>query len=88
MRLLATTPVTGKENLVDGVNLVRIGDAVQVRDGSDWEDGTIMESLPGAAMVERKDGGVTSTQRYELKDIRYPNGEGPWQSGLMLRARP
>ncbi len=79
VKLLAATPVTGKENVVDGVNLVRIGDAVQVRKGSDWEDGVIVESLPGAAMVECKNGSIVSTDRYELKDVRYPNGEGPWQ---------
>ncbi len=78
-RLLAETPITGQETMVDGVNPIRVGDQVEVRSGSSWVDGVIKESRPGAALVEYKWGSSTSKKEFQLKDIRYPNGEGHWR---------
>ena len=80
-RIIAETPVTGKETMIDGVNPIRVGDNVQVRSGSNWYDGVIRESRPGKAVIEYRTSktGSPYKKEFELKDVRYPNGEGPWQ---------
>ena len=74
-RLLRETPITGKETMIDGVNPIRVGDKVQVKSWSSWVDGEIVESRPGAAMVQYG----SKKEEFKLEDIRYPNGEGHWR---------
>lgn len=81
-RVLADTPITGQETMIDGANPIRVGDLVQIKSGSRWYDGKIKESRPGGALVEYKYSESSSTTQnkfFELKEIRYPNGEGHWR---------
>ena len=90
-RILAKSPITGAETLIGGVNPIRVGDQVEVRTGrsssyyyhhsstqSAWQPGLIVESHPGHALVELE-GKKAETKIFKFIDIRYPNGEGPWQ---------
>ena len=72
--------MTSELGKIDGAIPVRVGDDVQVKSWSSWYDGVVREVKLGGAQVEYKQGswGVKN-ENFELKDIRYANGEGPWR---------
>ncbi|QDT08103.1 SHD1 domain-containing protein [Planctomycetes bacterium K23_9] len=77
---IAKTTITSELNKVDGAIPIRVGDQVQIKSFSSWYDGTVQEVKIGAAVVEYQRGSWgAKTDTFELKDIRYPNGEGPWR---------
>ncbi|TWT97363.1 SHD1 domain-containing protein [Neorhodopirellula pilleata] len=80
-RWTRSIPITGKETLIDGVSPVRVGDTVEVSDGSRWVEGLVSQSGMGIAFVERfDDNGVSQGKReFPLTKVRYPNGEGSWR---------
>ena len=77
---VAQTTITSEINKVDGAIPIRLADKVQIRSHSSWYDGIVQEVKIGAAEVEYQYGTWgPRTDTFELKDIRYPNGEGPWR---------
>lgn len=78
-RLLAETPVTGEETLVDGVNPIRVGDHVEIKSTWSWIPGVIKETRAGGAVVEYEYHSSTTKKEFKLADIRFPNGEGHWR---------
>ena len=79
-QLVAKTTVTSELNKIDGAIPIRVGDPVQVKSWSSWYDGVVKEVKIGGAEVEYTRGSWGKKNEYfDLKDIRYPNGEGPWR---------
>ena len=78
-RQLAKTPITGEENKINGANPIRVGDQVQCRWVSNWYDGIVKEIKPGLALIAYKWGSSDREREFKFEDIRFPNGEGPWQ---------
>ena len=79
-KLIAKTPITSELNKIDGAIPIRVGDRVQVKSWSSWYDGVVKEVKVGLATVEYTRGTWgKKTENFELKDMRYPNGEGPWR---------
>ncbi len=79
-RQLAETPITGKENLIDGVSPLRVDDRVEVKHWFDWRDGRVLRSFIGGAEVEFSYREKLETKEFKLDDIRFPDGEGRWRS--------
>lgn len=77
--LLAKTPVTGDENMIDGANPVRVGDQIQVKYWFQWYDAVVNKVLPGEVETSFKRNNRDVTERIKLTDIRFPNGEGRWR---------
>ncbi len=79
-QLVGKTTVTSELNKIDGAIPIRVGDPVQVKSWSSWYDGVVQEVKIGGAEVEYTRGSWGKKNEYfDLKDIRYPNGEGPWR---------
>jgi FKBP-type peptidyl-prolyl cis-trans isomerase 2 len=77
---VAKTIVTSELNKVDGAIPIRVGDRVQIKSYSSWYDGVVKEVKIGAAVVQYERGSWgPKSDVFELKDMRYPNGEGPWR---------
>ncbi len=78
-RALAQTVVTGKENLIDGVNPVRNGDRVEFQQGFRWISGVVVGSSPGKIAIQYDFGSSKSKTEVELEKVRFPNNEGHWR---------
>lgn len=78
-RLVMSAPVKGRENLIAGVNPLRIGDEVEAFSSS-WRRGIVRELIPGSAMIEFENERGTGTQQIgvRLENIRFPNNQGHW----------
>lgn len=77
--LLAKTPITGEENMMDGANPVRVGDQVQVNYWFQWYDAVVTKVLPGEVEATFQRNGRDLSERIKLTEIRFPNGEGRWR---------
>ena len=62
----------------DSIDPVRVGDQVEYKWFSEWKPCTVKAYANGVATVEYPFGTTTSTRECPLKDLRFPNGEGPW----------
>lgn len=62
----------------DSIDPVRPGDKVEYKWFSDWKPATVLSYADGVATVEYPFGSSTLKRDYKLKDLRFPNGEGPW----------
>ena len=78
MRVKAT-PITGKENAVNGVVPIKVGDEVQVEYFSKWHDGVVQSIDIGEVVVEYERNGRKSTGTYTFDEVRYPNGGWRWE---------
>lgn len=66
-----------EKDFVDA-SFVRIGDSVEINFLRTWYPATVTGLLPDGATVEYQFVGKTQSANYKYKDMRYPNGEGPW----------
>ncbi|QDT06216.1 hypothetical protein K227x_46240 [Rubripirellula lacrimiformis] len=60
-------------------SLVRVDDQIEVKIYSTWYPGTVLEIMPGGALVAYQSGSKTIEKEFQYDDMRYPNGEGPWR---------
>ena len=73
-RQVNKTPLTS-----DLTSPVHVGDEVEVKYFSKWYDGVVTAVVGETATVDYEEGdGGTGTRQFELKDMRFPNGEGHW----------
>jgi len=78
-RYVNKLPISGEENLIGGVNPLRVDDKVQVKYSWDiWYDGVVIEVQPGRAMVEFDYKGTDTKVVFELEKIRFPGQESHW----------
>ena len=77
---LRKVPVTGSENLVDGVAPLRVGDLVEFKDGSYWQNGTVTEMIKGQAMIAYTADEKDYSKAVDLEDITFADGQGPWMT--------
>ena len=61
------------------IDLVRVGDEVEVMKLRSWYPGTVLSYKDGKIEVEFQYRNRKSTRKFSLSEIRFPNGEGPWQ---------
>lgn len=79
MRVKAT-PITGKENAVNGVVPIKVGDNVQVEYFNEWYDGVVQSIDIGEVVVEYERNGRKSSRTYPFAEVRYPNGGWMWET--------
>jgi len=79
MRVKAT-PITGKENAVNGVVPIKVGDEVQVEYFNEWYDGVVQSIDIGEVVVEYERNGRKSSGTYPFAKVRYPNGGWMWET--------
>jgi hypothetical protein len=72
-----TKVVKAEKDFVDA-SLVRVGDKIKINFLRTWYPATVTTLLPDGATVEYQFVGKTQVANYKHKDMRYPNGEGPW----------
>ena len=78
MRVKAT-PITGKENAINGVVPVRVGDEVEVKYFSDWHPGVVQSIDIGQVVVDYKRNNRDSSGTFDFDEIRFPNGGWHWE---------
>ena len=78
MRVKAT-PITGKENAVNGVVPIRVGDEVKVKYFSDWYDGVVQSVDIGEVVVEFERNDRKTSGTYSFDEVQYPNGGWRWE---------
>lgn len=66
-----------EKRIVDA-SLVRVGDVVEYKRFSTWYTATVDSLLPTGAHIRYFDGTWDRQADADYKDLRYPNGEGPW----------
>lgn len=77
-KMARKTPITGKENLVNGVSPVRRGDRVEVKSTWDWHAGVVTDVTVGQVMVEYEEHSRVTKKAFDLNKVRFPAGQSQW----------
>ena len=74
------SPITGQENVVNGVVPFKVGDSVMVQKYSNWHSGVVQSLGIGEAEVEYTRTTRSETGTFTFNQIRFPNGEWQWEN--------